>query len=785
MTGIDLVRIYARSTPPAPANQQGAFPGHLPSPLDHLVGRARELAALRGVLQRPEVRLVTLSGPGGVGKSRLALELAREVAGNVVFVPLVSVTDIDLVPLAIAQRLGLRNLGSRPAEVLIRVLRNEPAMLVLDNVDHLIAAMPLVSELLAGCPSLTVVATSRTRLRLSGEHEFPVPPLEVPAEPCFDAEEISEIASNASVALFVERASAADSGFRLTSENCRTVAEICRRLDGLPLAIELAAARSRLLPPEAMLARLSTRLGFLTGGPRDVPDRQRTMRDAIAWSYDQLTSDEKALFRRLGVFVGGCTLEAVGAVHSEGGAALLDEMAALVDHSALVRKPGDSAEPRYVMLETIREYALEQLGALEREEAAGRHARYYLELAERAAAEFETRTQARWLDWMAIERANLGAALEWLRGRGDIESALRLAAALGLFHWCRGHHSEARTTLEATLAMPGAHLQGAAWAAAMTGLGVQMSMQGDNDGAAETHRAAVEGWRRQRQPEGLARALWFQGLDLLGTAPDAAGEAFEESLALARRLGTPWIIAYALWGIAHVTRIRGDLATAQALVEEGKAVLGDAGNQTAGAATLWILGQLAWGRGDEREAIRLHGEALQAFREIGKPWGGVDCVEALAFLCGQPERAARLLAAADAWRDAVGMPRPPLARPGYEEMVAAVRGRVNKEAFDRAWREGQHLRPAAVLAEALAIAAGQDELPQGLRQTADQKHLGLTPRELDVLRLISEGRSDRQIAAALSISPRTVGGHVTHILGKLGVDSRNGATAFALRNGLA
>ncbi len=453
---VALVAVPGREHPSTP----------LPAPLTGFVGREREIEQVCALLSRAEVRLLTLTGPGGIGKTRLAIQAAArmaETSGDApVFVALAPITDPAAVGAAIAQALGVHPDGERPLPVQLgAVLGSRRRLLLLDNLEQVLDAAPMLAEILVACPGLSLLVTSREPLHLSGEHQYSVPPLRLPnPESQSDLDALGEVET---VALFVQQARAVQPDFALTAENGPAVAEICRRLDGLPLAIELAAARVKVFTPEALLARLDRRLELLTGGPRDAPPRLRALRDTIAWSHDLLSPDEQMLFRRLAVFVGGFTLEAAAAVAGEGEAVpsltILDLVASLVDKSLLRLEARAGHEPRFGMLETVREFALGRLAASGEEAAVRqRHATYFMTFAERAnyVDDFEPDTKRGRFDPWETEYPNLLAALEWFAAEGDGVTELRLAGALGHFWFSSGRLREGMARLEAALGRGGA-----------------------------------------------------------------------------------------------------------------------------------------------------------------------------------------------------------------------------------------------------------------------------------------------------------------------------------------
>jgi predicted ATPase/class 3 adenylate cyclase len=523
-----------------------SFPNNLPVQPTPLIGRAREVATARGLLQHPDTRMLTLTGPGGVGKTRLGLQIAadalREFPDGTFVVDLAAVISADVVIPSIAKTLRVQEAVDRPIpDSLKDYLHDRRLLLVLDNFEHVLAAAVQVADLLSACPRVKALVTSRAALHLRGERQFPVPPLALPDRS--RREPLDQLMRYEAIQLFVQRAQAAKPEFAGSDQNAHAIAEICHRLDGLPLALELAAARVNVFPPDALLERLDRRLSVLTSGPRDLPARQQTLRHAIAWSYDLLSPDEQMLFRRLGVFAGGCTPTAAGAVVGGGepdpALAVIDGIASLVDKS-LLRQEDRAGELCFRMLETIREYALECLSATgEAERLQQAHAAYYLAFAERAEPGLLGGwRQAEWLDRLTEDQDNLRAALAWFARHGPAEDGLRLAAALRRFWRARGNLTEGREHMAALLALPAAEPRGRARAKALHAAGLFASGQGDYVEARRSLEESLDIYRRLGDAHGIGWALVALGI-LARYEGDhvAAKSRLEESLALVTQVG--------------------------------------------------------------------------------------------------------------------------------------------------------------------------------------------------------------------------------------------------------
>lgn len=788
-----------RTRSPTSIARMDAAPQPLPVPLTRMIGREGELAAVSALVLDPDVRLVTLTGAGGVGKTRLALltatALSHRFADGVAFIALAPVRDPTLVVSAIAEALRVQE--HRDAPLIERVtahLRTRQMLLVFDNFEHLLEAASLVGSLLADCPGCTALVTSRTVLRLYGEHDFLVSPLAMPNKRT--RSRLAEISQSGPVRLFVDRARAAQSSFTLTEDNAPAVAAICVRLDGLPLAIELAAARVTIFPPAALLSRLERRLPLLAGGGRNQPERHRAMRDAIAWSYDLLTTDEQALFRRLAVCAGGFTLDAAEAIAGltnpasrpvgDAPDAIVGLVASLVDQSLLQRAvPEEWAdrEPRFVMLETIREFGDEQLEASnEGEESRRRHATYFLSMAEALANQLAGMEMARALDQLATELPNIRVALAWARDRGEAETTLRLASALYPFWNFRGQVSEGRNWLATALAMSGAmattRVDGLL---AATGLA---ELQGDLKQAIALGEETLELARASGYRFGVARALLLLGVAAEWEgALDRAASLFEQALARQADFGAQHWTARVVACLASTVHLRGDGERAEVLAQEGLAMARAAGHAWTAGLALGVLANVASERGDLARAVGLYDEVLAIARELGDQRAVAGTVGGLAGVVaarGKYEHAARLLGAARALGDAAGY-KFLTHHLFYDRVLARVRDRLDERVFALAWAAGQALAPDRAVAEAMAATRAVVASPPSARAAGAG---GLTRREREVLQLLAAGKSDREIASTLFVGLRTVNTHVAHLFAKLGVSTRAAAAMEAVQRGL-
>ena len=775
-------------------------PGNLPVPLSTFVGREREMEEVKRLMA--SYRLVTLTGTGGSGKTRLALEVASQLIdtfdSGTWWVELASLSNEILLPQAVAKALSVHDIPNQPlSETLAKDLANKELLLVLDNCEHLIAACAqLTQTLLESCPDLRILATSREPLGIPGEIVWSVPPLSLPEQqpwhdPASGENAIPVYQQSEAVCLFVERAALVSPHFTLNAQNGVWIADICRRLDGIPLAIELAAARVKLLTVEHIAARLDNRFKLLTSGSRTAPPRHQTLYATLDWSYALLSETEQRLLRRLSIFAGGWSLEAAEEICADDRlpkGVILDALARLVDKSLVVVQERNGAE-RYQFLETIRQFARERLvESNEYESIRVPHLNFYLRLAEDAEPLLFGPDQTMWFEQLDMENDNFRAAFEWAVERRDAMAALRWVAALWFFWFIRDHYREGQERIAQALVILGADVPSSARARALNAAGFMSWMRGDYAPARALFEEALTIANQLDDP--VQTAMSTRNLGLVYSRErdyPTARDYLEKSVSLWRELGIKSQAGWALPFLADVVMYQGDVEQAKALYEESAALMREQKDKIVLAYPLRRLAYVALKSEDHDRATALCQESLALNSQVGDKRGLVACLVALAAIAvakGQMTRAARWLATVQARLDTLGITLYPADQIEYESNLALVRQHLDDVTFSTVWGEGKSMTLEQAITAVLESPHDQSAQSPTLRQATKEVFGGLTEREREVAGLIAQGKSNREIAEAMTVGVKTIETYVTRILNKLGFDSRVQIATWAMEKGL-